>query len=445
MRRGLIEKDSFMKSNQIRFFTRREFITRGLGIVAVATTIPSFLARAAFAVEGSANAPLLGVNRDGKVLVVIQLSGGNDGLNTVIPFSHDAYYRARPSLAVAKENVLRVTDDIGLHPNLAPLKELYDAGKLAVIQGVGYPNPDRSHFRSMEIWQSGITDGFETTGWIGRMFDHTCNNTHLNPDSRSAVGSGETRGLLGSPTLGVSIDEILNPALNCNCSVGVALRDPEQFYRMTRVSARAEKSKEGGTPSTVASQIDFLRRTAMNAEVSADRIRRSVRSVQTKTDYPKEPFAQGMKLIAAMIAGGMDTRVYYISLGGFDTHANQQGAHERLLKTLAEGIGAFQKDLEALGQAERVLGFTFSEFGRRVAENGSRGTDHGQAAPMFVFGKTVKPGVIGPHPSLEDLNGGDLKFKTDFRQVYATALEKWMEVDSSKILSQKFDPLPFVA
>ena len=317
-----------MKSNPIRFFTRREFITRGLGVVAVATTIPSFLARAAFAVEGASHAPLLGVNRDGKVLVVIQLSGGNDGLNTVIPFSHDAYYRARPSLAVAKENILRVTDDIGLHPNLSPLKELYDSGKLVVIQGVGYPNPDRSHFRSMEIWQSGITDGFETTGWIGRMFDHTCNNTHLKEGP--------------SPTLGVSVGETLNPALQCNCSVGVALRDPEQFYKMTRVSAKTAKSGENqSSQSTAAAQMDFLRRTAMNAELSADRIRRSVRSVQAKTDYPTETFAQGLKLIAAMIAGGMDTRVYYISLGGFDTHANQQGAHERLVKTLAEGIGAF--------------------------------------------------------------------------------------------------------
>ena len=420
-----------MKIEQPRLLTRREFLTRGLGVAAVATTIPTFLTRTTLLFGNPADGPLPGGGRDGKILVVIQLSGGNDGLNTVIPIGRDVYYKARPTLAVPKEKTLRISDEIALHPNLIPLKELYDNGRLAIVQGVGYPNPDRSHFRSMEIWQSGVVESFETTGWIGRMFDHTCGNAHLKESC--------------SPTLGVSIGEILNPALQCNCSVGVALRDPEQFYRMTRVSAKTSKSVENQpAQSAAAAQMDFLRRTAMNAELSADRIRRSIRNVQSKTEYPRDPFAQGLKLVSAMIAGGMDTQVYYLSLGGFDTHANQQGAHERLLKTLADGVGAFQKDLDVLGQADRVLGFTFSEFGRRVAENGSRGTDHGQAAPMFVFGKTVKPGLVGGHPSLEDLNGGDLKFQTDFRQVYATVLDRWLGVDSSKILSQKFEPLPVV-
>lgn len=414
-----------------RLWTRREFITRSLGVVAVASTIPAFLSRSALLLGAPLDSQNVISGADGKILVVIQLGGGNDGLNTVIPFGHEAYYKHRPTVGIAKEKILRINDEIGLHPGLAPFKELYDGGKLAIVQGVGYPNPDRSHFRSMDIWQSGISDGFSSTGWVGRMFDTNCNNSGIkNP----------------SPTLGVSIGETLNPALACDCPVGVALRDPEQFYRMTQVSARADKSESGSPPQSVAaSQMDFLRRTAMNAEISAERIRRSVRSTQSKTEYPRDAFAQGLKLIAGMIAGGMDTRVYYISLGGFDTHANQGGTHERLLKTLAEGVGAFQRDIETLGHADRVMGFTFSEFGRRVAQNGSGGTDHGKAAPMFVFGKSVKPGIIGAHPSLENLAEGDLKFQTDFRQVYATVLEQWLGSDSATVLAHKYDTLPLIA
>lgn len=414
-----------------KLHTRREFLKKTTGIVAAATTVPAFLNRTAFALANPFDVPFVQPAGDDRILVVVQLSGGNDGINSVIPFGHDAYYRVRPTLALAKGELIRMNDEIGLHPSLAPLKALYDSAKLAVVQGVGYPNPDRSHFRSMDIWQTGIAEGFESKGWIGRLFDHTCNNAHLNEPC--------------SPTLAVSIGETLNPALKADTPIGVALRDPEQFYRMTQLYASSEISnEEQAAGATSVSQLDFLRRTAMNAELSADRIRRSIRSAQKQSDYPRDPFAQGLKLIAAMIAGGMDTRVYYISLTGFDTHANQAGMHERLLKILAEGISAFQKDLDMLGQAERVLGFTFSEFGRRVAENGSRGTDHGQAAPMFVFGHSVNAGIIGSHPSLEKLNDGDLAFHTDFRQIYATVLEKWLGVDSQTILGQKFQTVPLL-
>jgi len=414
-------------SSQTKLHTRREFLKKSFGLVAAASSVPTFLSRTVFALANP-----FAASRGNRILLVVQLGGGNDGLNTVIPFGHDIYYRVRPSLAVPKEKIVRLNNEIGLHPNLAPLRDLYDAGKLAIVQGVGYPNPDRSHFRSMEIWQSGVAEDFESTGWIGRMFDHTCNNGHLKEPC--------------SPTLAVSVGETLNPALKANNPVGVALRDPEQFYRMTQVYANSEVVADAPTANVkTVSPLDFLRRTAMNAELSADRIRRSIRNVQSRADYPVDEFAQGLKLIAAMIAGNMDTRVYYISLTGFDTHAGQAGVHERLLKILGDGLAAFQKDLEALGQAERVLGLTFSEFGRRVAENGSRGTDHGQAAPMFVFGKTVKPGIVGAHPSLDKLNDGDLSFHTDFRQVYATTLEKWLGADAKMVLGQKYNLLPLVA
>jgi uncharacterized protein (DUF1501 family) len=420
-----------MSSSKIRLMTRREFLTNGIGIVAVSATIPSFLGRTAILMGSPIENSVISSKHDDPILVVIQLSGGNDGLNTVIPFANDRYYAARPTLAIPKDKALKINDEIALHPSLQGMKALYDSGKLAIIQGVGYPNPDRSHFRSMEIWQSGVAESFETNGWIGRMFDHTCNNEHSNEKC--------------SPTCAVSIGETLNPALQGLSSIGVSLRDPEQFFRMTQVySKSAASTEEKKMSAQVGSELDYLRRTAMNAELSADKIRKSVRSVQSQTDYPKEPFAQGLKLISSMIAGGMDTRVYYISLTGFDTHANQPGTHERLLKTLSDGIASFQKDIEALGQAERVVGFTFSEFGRRVAENGSRGTDHGQAAPMFAFGKKIKPGIIGSHPSLEKLSNGDVSFQTDFRQIYAAVLQNWLKVDSKVILGQAFQPVPIL-
>ncbi|MFQ5648679.1 MAG: DUF1501 domain-containing protein [bacterium] len=422
-------------SETVKLVTRREFMKQGLTLAAASATVPTFLARSLFAIQNPSHAAEVryrpGVPEE-RVLVVIQLGGGNDGLNTVIPYRNDIYYQLRPTLAIAKEEVLDLNGELGVHPGLSAFKELYETGRLAIIQGVGYPNPDRSHFRSMEIWQSGVVDGFETTGWIGRLFDHTCDNAHLNECS---------------PTLGVSVGQTLNPAFRAEHGVGVAVANPERLYRMTRLFAAShatglEVPKDPERQETTA--LDFLRRTAVNAQLSADRIRRSVRQVQTHTDYPQNPFAQGLKLMAGMIAGGLDTRVYYISLSGFDTHASQAGVHQRLLKMLSDSIAAFQKDLENLGQGERVLGMVFSEFGRRVAENGSRGTDHGQAAPMFIFGKPVRAGFLGQHPSLEKLSDGDLQFGTDFRSVYASVLEDWLRVEAEAVLGSRFEKIAIV-
>jgi uncharacterized protein (DUF1501 family) len=417
-----------------KLMTRREFLIKGLTLATATATVPTFLSRTALAIQDPFDSPLVKGKPgelDERVLVVVQLSGGNDGLNTVIPYRQDNYYRFRPNLSQPKDRIVTINDELGLHSSLSSLKNLYDDGSLVIVQGVGYPNPDRSHFRSMEIWQTGVAEEFETTGWIGRLFDHTCHDSHL---------------MECSPTLGVSVGNTLNPALSGQSGVGVALEDPERFYRMTRLYSHSKiaRVRDDFSSSDKLSPLDFLRRTAMNAELSAERIRRSIRQVQNHTDYPENPFAQGLKLIAGMIAGGLDTRVYYISLSGFDTHANQPGVHERLLQILGGGLEAFQKDLENLGQAERVLGLTFSEFGRRVSENGSQGTDHGQAAPMFIFGKPVKPGIIGDHPNLDDLADGDLKFHTDFRSVYSTVLEDWMGMDSKAILGQRFEKIQIV-
>jgi uncharacterized protein (DUF1501 family) len=396
--------------------TRREFIGNSIGLMAAAGTIPAFLGRTCLAVGGRA--------ANDRVLVVIQLSGGNDGLNTVVPYADDIYYNVRPKLAIQRASIVRLTDEVGLHPSLQPFQELYEDGSLAIVQGVGYPNPDRSHFRSMEVWHSGVADGYSSSGWLGRLFDHTCSNGHL-PESCT-------------PTLGITVDKTLSPAFTGNSAIGIALDDPERFYRMTRLSGAADVTGD----MTGTSNLDFLRRTAMNAQVSADVVRRAADRANSTAEYPSTPFARSLQLIAKLIAGGMDTRVYYTSISGFDTHANQPGRHAQLLKTLADGVAAFNKDLRTNGQADRVLGVTFSEFGRRVNENGSRGTDHGQAAPMFLFGAPVRPGIIGAQPSLADLDRGDLRYHTDFRQVYATVIEKWLQADPLAVLGERFDALP---
>ena len=418
-----------MKQNET-LYTRRTFIKKSLTVAAVSATIPTFLTRTAFALNNPFENSLLSSRPgipDDRVLIVVQLSGGNDGLNTVIPYRNDHYYRLRPTLAIPQKDILPLNDDLGLPPEMTAFKSLYDDGLLGIIQGVGYPNPDRSHFRSMEIWQTGVVDDYERSGWIGRLFDHTCGNAHL-----TSFG----------PTLGVEVGNFLTPAFANENGIGVAVQNPQQLYKMEKLYGGSHL--DFPNPATEGSPLDFLRRTAMNAAISAERINKAVHKTQNKANYPDTRFAKGLKLIAGMIAGGLDTQVYYISIGGFDTHANQTGTHERLLKTVSDAIAAFQKDVEQLEQSDRVLGLVFSEFGRRVAENDSRGTDHGQAAPMFVFGKPVKAGLIGTYPSLEHLSDGDLKFHIDFRSVYATILDDWLKADSAAILGNSFEKIPLI-
>ncbi len=415
--------------------TRREFVKKGLTIVAVGATAPSFLTRTALALNNPWDTALVqsppGVP-DERILVVIQMGGGNDGLNTVVPFGDEAYARARPTLAVPANTVLRVTDTLGLHPSLAKAKDLFDRGAMAVIEGVGYPNPSRSHFRSMEIWHTADPEGRVVRfGWIGRYFDSKCP-------------------VCEQPTVGVNVGPSLPLAMRAESGTGVTLEAPESFQWMPSMDGIGEKEQvelfrllnapapnEPGT-------IDFLRHTAMNAYVSAERVRDAVAKYKGGIEYPNSRLAYQMRLIAQMIAGSLGTRVYYANMTGFDTHAAQRGAHENLLRELAEGVEAFYRDLEAQRNADRVIVLAFSEFGRRVAENGSGGTDHGTAAPMFVFGKSIKGGLYGQQPSLTDLVDGDLKHALDFRSVYATVLDRWLGADPAKILGAPFDRVPFI-
>ncbi|HZQ36419.1 MAG TPA: DUF1501 domain-containing protein [Dehalococcoidia bacterium] len=426
--------------------TRRVFLQKGMALLAVGATIPTFLDQTVMALSNPEDVKRTqqASGKDGKILVVVQLSGGNDGLSMVVPYADDAYHRARARIGIAADKVLKINNYIGLHPNLGPMKKMFDDGTMAVVQGVGYPNPNRSHFRSMDIWQSGQPErDVATSGWLGRYFDNTCPGC--------------------DPHVGVAMGETLPLAMQGERVMPLSFERPESYRyngRDTQHYLALNQSKDAAPPTTApsaaakivrpakkeittaASQLDFLHRTAMDAQLSSEEILRITRGHSGPTPYPTNEFGNGLKTIAAMIAGGLPTRVYYVSLGGFDTHANQLNRHDQLMTQLAQGVSAFWADLKAQKNDDRVLMMTFSEFGRRVQENASGGTDHGAAAPMFLLGKGIQQGVMGNHPSLTQLDQGDLRYNTDFRSVYATILQSWLETPSKPILGQQFPLLP---
>lgn len=418
--------------------TRRVFLHRGLTLVSAAVTVPTFIDSTVWAMADPLDQKRTQQDsgKDGKILVVVQLSGGNDGLNTVIPYADDEYQRARPALAKRGDAVLKINNYIGLNAKLAPLKSLYDDGMATIIQGVGYPNPNRSHFRSMDIWHSGIPEKeITTSGWLGRYFDATC--------------SGE------DPHPGVCIGESAPLAMKGEKITPLSFERPENYRYNGKDLERYKQLNSGADPSpkskpekiiTPGSQLEFLTRTAMDAQVSSDRILDLVANYQTRSQYPNGEYGNGLKTVAAMIRGNLPTRVYYVTLGGFDTHANQDNRHDRLMEEFANGVSAFWKDMKDQKNEQRVLMMCFSEFGRRVQQNASQGTDHGAAAPMFLLGPAIqkKAGVLGQHPSLTKLDQGDLIYNIDFRNVYATILQDWMDTPSKPILGQQFKTMPII-
>jgi uncharacterized protein (DUF1501 family) len=370
--------------------------------------------------------------------VIIQLGGGNDGLNTVIPFGDDEYYRARPQIGVRAPGAAALNSQpaaltldanrgIGLHPNLEGLKTLYDEGVVSIVQGVGYPNPNRSHFTSMDIWQTGRLDA-KGSGWIGRYFDNNCNGTPT-PEAAIAIGRNAPLALEGDIQKAIAFENASLFRWNGQ-DLHPSLKEP--YDRLNRAGAGA--APVHNEPET---QKSFLLRTALDAQVSSDRIRSAV-AKEPLVAYPGHGLAQQLKIIGAMIRDGMPTRVYYASMGGFDTHGGQVGTHGNLMRQFGDSILAFQRDLKQQHNDARVTTMVFSEFGRRVKQNASGGTDHGTAAPMFLVGPAVKPGVFANHPSLIDLDQGDLKYAIDFRSVYASVLEDWLKAPSEKILRGKF-------
>jgi len=406
--------------------TRREFLRLsggGIGLLAFSNFAPSFLVQSTLAATPRPE-------KDRSILVLVQLAGGNDGLNTVIPYEDANYYRLRPNIAIAKAQALRLSDTLGLHPSCAAIHALFQSGKLSIVQNVGYPNPNRSHFRSTEIWESG-SDSNQTlsSGWIGRFLDNTCSGTPTPDADPSAVHlSGEVPQTFLADQSHATFG--LNPAqLN--------RRENKQNLEFLERIVQQPAHDDHGNGS-------FLKQTMMDALVTEKRVQKVLTAYQPAATYPGNPFAQSLKSVAGLIAAGMSTRVYFVSLGGFDTHANQPNLHQNLMRTLSEGLAAFQKDLEAHKLDEQVTTMTFSEFGRRPMENESKGTDHGTAAPLFVMGSKIKGGLHGTPPSLDLARNQDLTFSTDFRQVYATVLDRWFSCPTDTILGTSYQPLGFI-
>ncbi len=421
--------------------TRRVFLQKGLTLLAVAPTIPTFLDQTVMALAnpGDSSRTQQPSGKDGKILVVVQLGGGNDGLSTVIPYGDDVYYQARSNISHPADQILKINDYVGLHPDLAPIKALFDAGDMAIVQGVGYPNPNRSHFRSMDIWQSAQPEREQpTSGWLGRYFDNTCPGC----DPHVGISMGETLPLAmqGEKVLPISFERPDSYRYNG--------RDKDHYLQLNHVDMGASLNDPAPAPGKIVlteqTQLDFLHRTAMDAQLSSQDILKATREHSSPATYPAGEFGNGLRTIAAMIAGGLPTRVYYATLTGFDTHAAQIGRHDALMKQLAAGLSAFWQDLKQQKNDQRVMVMTFSEFGRRVQQNASNGTDHGAAAPMFVMGHGIQQGLVGQHPSLSDLDQGDLKYQIDFRSVYASVLQNWLQTPSKPILGDQFPLLPLV-
>jgi uncharacterized protein (DUF1501 family) len=413
--------------------------------------MPVFLANtfAALHADAADSATQITTGKDSTILVVLQMAGGNDGINTVVPYANDFYHQARPKIGLSAQQVLRLNGEVGFHGSMTGMKELYDSGNLAVVQGVGYPNPNRSHFRSTEIWQTASdSDKIEKYGWLGRYFDNCC------------AGA--------DPAIGVTIGNQLPESFFAKTPKGICFNNP-QNYRFMSNSATEEYYKKlndvemsgppadensggsigslaAGMPMQGGKAVDFIERTALDAQMSSDEVRNIAARVQNQATYPGSQLGNSLKLVAKLIGGGLPTRIYYVSQGGYDTHVNQVATQQRLLKDLGDSTKAFVYDLKAQGNMQRVLVMTFSEFGRRVAENANGGTDHGAAAPMFIIGNKVKAGLLGRYPSLapQDLFEGDIKYNVDFRNVYASVLENWLHTKSVPILGRQFEPLALV-
>jgi uncharacterized protein (DUF1501 family) len=399
-------------------FSRRDFL-RTSTLVALAPTVPCFLARTARATEPK---------RDARILVVLQLDGGNDGINTVVPFADEGYAKHRTALRLPTDRLHKVTKEVGLHPAMAGAAKLLEDGRLAVVQGVGYPNPSRSHDKSMAIWHSADAklprgEGYDpevkaALGWIGRALDE---------DRKPADGSA------GAMFVGTGA---MPGALRGRRYAASAITRPEDS--VLALKGVTETSTQPGRGDELAA---FVRRSTLDAYATSDRMAAVLRTEDKGASYPATGLAGRLRVVARLIKGGGGTRVYYTSQGGYDTHATQLVQHANLLSELSGALKAFLDDLAAAKLADRVLVLCFSEFGRRARENGSAGTDHGTAEPLLLAGPGVKSGLIGEAPKLLDLEDGDLKTTVDFRRVYAGVLEDWLGLPSKPALAEVFEPL----
>ncbi len=429
----------------LRLKTRREFLRTTMLGAASCWTVPAFIQQTFFSMNARAadSAVQVATGRDHPILVVVQLAGGNDGLNTLIPYADDLYYQARPRLGIAANEVLKLNDHLGLHPALGDLQQLFGSGELAIVQGVGYPNPNRSHFRSTEIWETASESNQSlNSGWLGRYFDNACDGA--DPTAGVTVGGQLPQSFIGSKPVGMVVPSMAGNRLrrqnasDTTMMDSAGMDDSDSGINMegSSILSVTNSTATGGNP------LDFLERTALNAEAGGAKIDSAIKQFQPGAEWPANRLAQQLRTVAAMIGGGLDTRVYYTTLGGFDTHNNQLGTHQRLLGELGTSLAAFDREMKHQGNHDRVMVMSFSEFGRRVAENGSAGTDHGAAAPLILTGGKLKAGLLGKTPSLSSLNRGDIQHSVDFRSLYATVLEDWLGTPSAPILSKAFPKLP---
>jgi uncharacterized protein (DUF1501 family) len=395
---------------------RRDFLQRSVFTTAGSLMIPQFLK--AYENQLMGQKPFTD-----KTLVIVQLSGGNDGLNTVVPYRNDIYYRERPSISIKRENVLQLNDEIGLNPALEKLKGLYDKGLVSIINNVGYPNPDRSHFRSMDIWQTGSgSDQYLSTGWVGRYLDAQCTTKNCLPHQA------------------LEIDDTLSLVMKGTKVNGLSLQNPEKLYKQTQ--SAFVKNIANTSPADDHDSVAYLYKTLAETVSSAEYVHNKAKVSKSRMMYPTTELGKSFKTIAELITSGVSTSVYYLSLSGFDTHIRQNDQQDRLLRQYSEAISTFVNDLQANSRLDDVMILTFSEFGRRVKQNASNGTDHGTANNVFLIGgpKRTRP-ILNEAPDLTDLDNGDLKYKLDFRQIYATLLEDWLKTDSNQILSHDFQKL----
>jgi len=400
---------------------RRDFLKAslaGVGLIGAGSGAPLFLSRTAAAVPAADKA-----GAKDTILVVIELTGGNDGLNTVVPFNDPEYAKLRPTLRQTPAQVKKINDQLGLHPSLAGFAELLQDNVLCIVQGVGYPNPNQSHFRSMDIWQTASLNENVSEGWLGKAL----------------------KGLPGAPSFHLKSNNEASPLALEGAPVRVpSIATLEEFQLQLAAASGADKKEQRDIIESAARSnggpglLDFVQRTASNTYASSRRLQEIGKNYQPQTPYPNTPLGGRLKLAAQLIDAGLGARLFYVAHGNFDTHATQAPTHANLLAQLSQAVTAFFKDIAARGHRDRVLVMTFSEFGRRAKENGSRGTDHGSAAPMFLIGGKVKPGPVGEHPSLTQLEFGNLKHHTDFRQVYAAILDRWLGVSSKDILGAEF-------
>ena len=360
-----------------------------------------------------------------KKLVIVQLSGGNDGLNTIIPYTNDIYYKSRPNIAIAKNDCIKITDEFGINKNLAPLKHLYDKGYLSVINNVGYPNPIRSHFRSTDIWHTASdSNQYLNTGWLGRYID-----------------------IYGKkPYSGIELDDSLSLIMKGDLLKGIATKNPTSLYNNTKTLYFKKVLDSQSDAHLSEHNLGYLYKTMIEAKSSAKYIFETSKTYNSTLTYPNNPFGKQLKTTAQLINSSVESKVFYVSMGGFDTHVRQEKKQNKLLQTYSEAMDVFVKDLEQKDTFKDTLILTFSEFGRRVQQNAANGTDHGAANNVFIIGKNLKKqGFYNEAPNLIDLDkNGDIKYTVDFRSIYATILDKWLEVDDATILNKSYSKLGFI-